>query len=184
MDTSSFRNGLVILHQGEPYRMVYFQHVKPGKGGAFVRTKLKGVLADRQIEVTFRAGEKVEPADIEYVHAQFLYSDGGFFNFMVNETFEQHSLPAEMIGANADFLRDGTDVKLTMYNGNPVGVELPNKMEFVVTEALPAVKGDTSTSLLKEVMIETGARLKVPAFINQGDRVRINTETREYDTRV
>lgn len=184
MNTSEIKKGVIIMHQGEPMKFVDFQHVKPGKGGAFIRSKLKGVQSGRVIEVTFRSGENLEEANIEYAMAQYLYQDGDNYVFMVNDIFEQHTINGDMIGENSRFIKENTEVKLVLLDGNPIDLSLPTKLDFIVTEASPAVQGDTSTSITKEVMIETGATIKVPGFVVEGDTIRVNTETGEYDTRV
>jgi len=184
VSTSSFRNGLKIEVDGEPYVIVEFLHVKPGKGGAFVRTKLKSMLSGRVVERTFRAGEKVELADVEEKEMQYLYTDGSHFYFMDTETYEQKGLTREQLGEAQDFLVENTKVAVLFFRSEPVGVELPNFVVLEVVDTEPGVKGDTVSGGSKPAKLETGAVIQVPLFINPGDRIRIDTRTREYIERV
>lgn len=181
--TPDFRKGLRIELNNEPYVIVDFQHVKPGKGGAFVRTKLKNLLNGRVVDKTFRSGEKVGKPDIEEKEMQFLYKDDEF-HFMDNTTFEQISLAAELVGDNKNFLQENTNVNILFYQNRAINLELPIFVELEVVEAEPGVKGDTASGASKPVTVETGAKIQVPLFIEEGDRLKIDTRTGEYIERV
>ncbi|MBW1644960.1 MAG: elongation factor P [Deltaproteobacteria bacterium] len=182
--TPDFRKGLRIEVNGEPYIIVDFQHVKPGKGGAFVRTKLKNLLSGNVVDKTFRSGEKVGKPDLEEKEMQFLYQDGEGFHFMDNATYEQLALQEEVIGDSKNFLQENTNVTILFYQGRAINLELPIFVELEVTEAEPGVKGDTASGASKPVTVETGAKIQVPLFINVGDRLKIDTRTGEYIERV
>ena len=182
--TPDFRKGLRIEVNGEPYVIVDFQHVKPGKGGAFVRTKLKNLLFGNVVDKTFRSGEKVGKPDLEEKEMQFLYHDGEGFHFMDNSTYDQLALQEEVIGPNKNFLQENTNVTILFYQGRPINLELPIFVELEVTEAEPGVKGDTASGASKPVTVETGAKIQVPLFIEIGDRLKIDTRTGEYIERV
>ena len=181
--TPDFRRGLKIEINNEPFTIVSFQHVKPGKGGAFVRTKLKNLLNGNVVDRTFRSGEKVGKPDIEEKEMQYLYTDGDF-HFMDNETYEQTALSADLVGNDKDFLQENSLVTVLFYKGRVVNLELPTFVILEVTEAEPGLKGDTASSVTKPVTVETGARINVPLFINPGDRLKIDTRTGEYMERV
>lgn len=181
--TPDFRRGLKIEINDEPFTIVSFQHVKPGKGGAFVRTKLKNLLNGNVVDRTFRSGEKVGKPDIEEKEMQYLYTDGDF-HFMDNDTYEQTSLTADLVGNDKDFLQENSIVTVLFYKGRVVNLELPTFVVLEVTEAEPGIKGDTASSVTKPVTVETGARINVPLFINPGDRLKIDTRTGEYMERV
>ena len=181
--TPNFRRGLRIEINNEPFIIVEFQHVKPGKGGAFVRTKLKNLLNGNVVERTFRSGEKVGKPDIEEKEMQYLYTDGDF-HFMDNDTYEQTALTAEIVGNAKDFLQENSIVTVLFYKGRVVNLELPTFVTLEVTEAEPGLKGDTASSVTKPVTVETGARINVPLFINPGNRLKIDTRTGEYMERV
>ncbi len=184
MTTSDFKKGMVIIFQGEPYRIVEFQHVNPGKGSAFVRTKMRSIKLPKQIEFTFKAGETIELADMQTMNAQYLYAQDGQYWFMITDNYEQYSLDAETLGEKVKYFKEQMEVMIVMLDGSPLDIQLPAKMIFEVTEAPPGVRGDTATTVTKEVTIETGATVRVPGFVNAGDKIRINTETGAYDTRV
>jgi len=181
--TPDFRRGLKIEINDEPFTIVSFQHVKPGKGGAFVRTKLKNLLNGNVVDRTFRSGEKVGKPDIEEKEMQYLYTDGDF-HFMDNDTYEQTALVADLVGNAKDFLQENSSVTVLFYKGRVVNLELPTFVILEVTEAEPGLKGDTASSVTKPVTVETGARINVPLFINPGDRLKIDTRTGEYMERV
>lgn len=182
--TADFRNGLVIMFKGEPWSIVEFQHVKPGKGGAFVRTKLKNVVSGKVVDNTFRAGEKVETVRLEEKEMQFLYQEGNTLHFMDNETYEQTPLDASLAGDMLKFLKEGEVVKVQFHGDKALGLELPFFIEFEVTETEPGVKGDTVSGSGKPATLETGAVIQVPFFVNVGDRVRVDTRTGTYMERV
>ena len=184
IDTSQFKNGLKIELDGEPYTMTYFQHVKPGKGGAFVRTKVKSLKNGRVLEKTFRAGEKVEEADADERRMQYLYNEGDGLVFMDNETYDQMSIPTEQIGDAVKFLKENTEVDVIMYKGQAINVELPAFVRVAITQTDPGVKGDTASGATKPATVETGAVIQVPLFIKEGETVRVDTRTGEYVERV
>jgi elongation factor P len=182
--TSDFRKGLKIVYKGEPYIIVDFLHVKPGKGGAFVRTKLKNLITGKILEETFRSGERVEVPDIEEREMQYLYESGGSFCFMDMESFEQYFLTADQLGESRYFLKENLIVKVLFYKKRPAAVELPFFVSLVVVKTEPGVKGDTVSGGTKPATLETGAIIQVPLFINEGDVVKIDTRTGEYIERV
>ena len=181
--TSDFRNGLKILLDGTPYEITYFQHVKPGKGGAFVRTKLKNLLNTSVVEKTFRAGEKVGVPDISETEMQYLYSDDSF-HLMNNETYEQLAVDKELVGDKALFLKESTNINVLVFNGEAISLELPQFVSLEVVECEPGVKGDTVSGATKAAVLETGANVQVPLFINQGDVLKIDTRSGDYVERV
>ncbi len=183
VSTAEFRKGLRIVFDGAPYTIVDFQHVKPGKGGAFVRTKLKHMRQGRVIDNTFRSGEKVELVDFEDKHMQFLYKDDRF-HFMDTETYDQVSLSEDEVGDAALYLKDNTEVEMLYIDGAPVSIELPNFIELSVARTDPGLRGDTAQGGTKPATLETGAVLQVPLFLNEGDVVKVDTRTGEYLGRV
>ena len=183
-DTSDFRNGLKILLDGDPWTITYFQHVKPGKGGAFVRTKVKNLRTGKIVDRKFRAGEKVELADIEERRMQYLYPDGDQLVFMDSETYDQTPFNREHVGDDIKFLKENTDVDVLFFNSKPLNVQLPNFIEAEITECEPGEKGDTASNVTKPATIETGAVVQVPLFVNEGERIRVDTRSGEYVERV
>src|SRR5437867_632321 len=183
VSTAEFRKGLRIVFDGEPYTIVDFQHVKPGKGGAFVRTKLKHMRQGRVIDNTFRSGEKVELVDFEDKHMQFLYKDDRF-HFMDLETYDQVSLSEDEVGDAALYLKDNTELEVLYIDGSPVSIELPNFIELAVARTDPGVRGDTAQGGTKPATPETGAGVQVPPLLNEGDLVTAATRTGEYLGRV
>jgi elongation factor P len=183
VSTAEFKKGLKIQFDGAPYTIVDFQHVKPGKGGAFVRTKLKHMKLGRVIDNTFRAGEKVELVDFEEKHMQFLYRDDRY-NFMDTETYEQVSLSADEVGDAREYLRENTEVDVLYIAGSPTAVELPNFVELAIARTDPGVRGDTAQGGTKPATLETGAVVNVPLFLSEGDVVKVDTRTGEYLGRV
>ena len=181
--TSDFRNGLKILLDEIPYEITYFQHVKPGKGGAFVRTKLRNLKNGSVVEKTFRSSEKVGVPDISDVDMQFLYADDSF-HFMNTETYDQIAIPTDVVGDRALYLKENTVVRILLFNGEVISIELPSFVELEVTECEPGVKGDTVSGASKPAKLETGASVQVPLFINQGDVLKIDTRTSTYVERV
>lgn len=184
VDTSQFRNGLKIELDGNPFVITFFQHVKPGKGGAFVRTKVKNLLNGKVIEKTFRSGEKCEEPDIRENRMQYLYADGDALVFMDTTTFDQTPIPTDVIGDSLSFLAENAEVDVLFWKGNPVNIEMPAFVEVEVTKSDPGLRGDTSSGASKPATIATGATVQVPLFIKEGDRIRIDTRTREYVERV
>jgi elongation factor P len=184
LDTSQFRNGLKIELDGEPFVVVYFQHVKPGKGGAFVRTKVKNLRTGRVLDRRFRAGERVEEADIRERKMQFLYRDGEQLVFMDSESYEQIPFSSEQVGESRKYLRENLDVDVLFWRGQPINVELPAFIEATVTQCEPGLKGDTASGATKPATLETGAVVQVPLFIKEGERIRVDTRTGGYVERV
>ena len=183
VSTAEFKKGLKIQFDGQPYSIVDFQHVKPGKGGAFVRTKLKHMRQGRVIDNTFRAGEKVELVDFEDKHMQYLYKDDRY-HFMDLETYDQISLSAEEVGDARDFLKENTEVDILFIDGSPVTVELPNFLELQIVKTDPGIRGDTASGGNKPATLETGAVIQVPLFLSEGDVVKVDTRTSDYLGRV
>lgn len=184
ISTAEFKKGLKIEIEGKPFLIVDFQHVKPGKGGAFVRTKLKNMINGRVVEQTFRSGEKVGRPDMEEKEMQYLYRDGNNFVFMDNATYDQVYLSKEQVGDQSQFLQENINIKLLYYNKEPLGLDLPNFVELAVTATDPGFKGDTATGGNKPATLETGAVIQVPLFISEGDRIRVDTRTGSYMERV
>jgi elongation factor P len=182
--TADFRTGLVIMFKDEPHILVEFQHVKPGKGGAFVRTKLKNAATGKVLENTFRSGEKVEIIRLEEKEMQYLYPEGDYLVFMDNETFEQVHLEESLAGDSLRFLKEGEVVKIQFHGDKALGIELPFFIEYEVTRTEPGVKGDTVSGSGKPATLETGAVIQVPFFVNIGDMVRVDTRTGAYMERV
>lgn len=180
LSINNLKNGVVIDIDSTPFEVVKYQHIKQARGGAMLKTTLKNLLSGNNIEKTFRGDEKIQPADIGKSKAQFLYRQGGDFVFMDSETFEQFTIPATTIGFLANFMRDGQVVDLVVFNGNPINASLPAKMPFKVTEAEPAVKGDSANNPMKNIKIETGFELKTPMFINLGDTIIVDTRDGTY----
>ena len=180
VDTSRFRNGLKIILEGQPCSIVYFQHVKPGKGGAFVRTRVKNLLNGRILEKTFRSGERVEEADIEERRMQYLYRDGESLIFMDQESYDQIPMDGVVLGDALRFLKEDTSVEAMFWNGKPVSVELPPFVELAVAKTDPGVKGDTASGATKPATLETGAAVQVPLFIQEGEVLRIDTRSAAY----
>lgn len=180
MDTSDIRKGLKIMMDGQPYIVTDFQFVKPGKGQAFTRTKMKNLLTGGTIERNIRSGEKLEPADVEDRTMQYIYPEGDAFVFMSSTTGEQLTVQADAVGDAAEFLLDGSEVQITLYKGNPVSVALPPHIVVQVTETEPGIKGDTATNVTKPAKISTGATVQVPLFISEGEWIKVDTRTRSY----
>ena len=184
LSTSDFRNGLKILLDGEPYTITYFQHVKPGKGGAFVRTKIKSLLSGKIIDKKFRTGDKLEEADIEERKMQYLYQDGESLVFMDNQTYDQTPFSGEAVGDGVKYLQENLDCDVLFWNGKPINVELPNFIIAEITDCEPGEKGDTASNVTKPATLETGAIVQVPLFIKQGEKIRVDTRSGEYVERV
>ena len=182
--TTDFRKGLKVEIGGEPFVIVDFQHVKPGKGGAFVRTRLKSLVSGNVIDPTFRSGDRVDKPDLEEREMQFLYEAGGEFHFMETQTFEQLFLTADQIGGSKDFLKENIVIKALFHNKRPIGIEVPMFVELKIVKSEPGIRGDTATGVTKPATLESGAVIQVPLFVEEEDVVRIDTRTREYITRV
>lgn len=184
-NTSEIRNGLCINHSNDTYSVVQFQHVKPGKGAAFVRTKIKSLTSGKVLDVTFSAGHKIDIVRVERRKYQYLYKDDTGFNFMDNETYEQIVIEEKMID-NAGLMKEGSDIEVLMHadEDRPLTVDLPQYVQLAVTYTEPGVKGNTATNATKPATVETGATVNVPLFINEGDVVKIDTRSGDYVERV
>lgn len=180
ISVNDFKTGITIELDGELYTVVDFQHVKPGKGSAFVRSKLRKLKTGYTIDKTFRAGEKVTRAHIERRAMQFLYSSGEDYFFMDNQSYEQINLPKDLIGSAAVWLKDGTNVQILFHGDTAIGVEIPNFVEFKVTYTEPGFKGDTATAGTKPATLETGVVVQVPLFIEVGNLIQVDTRTNSY----
>lgn len=180
ISAGDFRNGATFEMDGNVYSIIEFQHVKPGKGAAFVRTKIRNVISGAVTERTFNPNDKFPTAFIERKDMQYLYGDGDLFYFMDPETFEQIPISASVMGDSFQFVKENMDCKVLSYKGNVFGVEPPNFVELEITKTDPGFKGDTATNATKPATVETGAEIKVPLFINEGEKIRIDTRTGEY----
>ncbi len=180
---SEFRRGMAIMFKDDIYLITEFQHVKPGKGQAFIKTKLKNVKTGRVIDNTFKLSDKLEAVRLDGKSMQYLYKDGEAFVFMDMETYDQINIVSDLIGDQDAFLKDGTMVKILFHQNEPITAELPTTVELAVTEAEPSVRGDTAGNLTKWVSLETGAKIQVPPFIKQGEVIKIDTRTGEYVSR-
>jgi len=175
-----FRNGMTFDMDGDVYQIIEFQHVKPGKGAAFVRTKIRNVISGAVVDKTFNPTDKFPTAYIERREMQYLYQDGDLYYFMDNETYEQEPIDSHKLGDAFKFVKENMQCKVLSYKGNIFGVEPPTFVELQVTKAEPGIKGDTATNATKPATLETGAEIRVPLFINEGDMIRIDTRTGEY----
>jgi elongation factor P len=184
ISVNDFRTGITIEMEGKLYTVIDFQHVKPGKGAAFVRSKLRALQSGYVVEKTFRGGEKVQRAIVERRTMQLLYHDDEEYTFMDNETFEQHTLQKTFIGDDAKWLKDNTDCSLLFHSDQPIGIDVPNFVDLKVIKTDPGFKGDTAQGGTKPAELETGAVLNVPLFINEDDVLQIDTRTGEYLKRV
>ena len=184
ISTAEFRNGARMELEGTPYYIVEFQHVKPGKGGAFVRTKLKNLKTGQVLEKTFRSGEKFDEPDLEECEMQFLYSTGESYTFMDTSSYEQFTYQKDQLGDDTDLLKENTTVEILLYEGSPISMLLPMFMELEVVETDPGVRGDTASGGTKPAMVETGATIKVPLYLENGEVIKVDTRTRDYVERV
>ncbi|MBW2701035.1 MAG: elongation factor P [Deltaproteobacteria bacterium] len=182
--TTNFRRGLKIEIDGEPFIILEFQHVKPGKGGAFVRTRIKSLVTGNVLDKTYKSGDKVDKPDMDEKEMQYLYVEGDNFHFMDNASYEQVFITREQLGGVDGFLQENLIVSVLFHNGNPLVVELPNFVELKVVETDPGVKGDTASGGSKPATLETSTVIQVPLFINEGERIRVDTRTGEYVERV
>ena len=184
ISTADFKNGMCIDYNNKLWTIVEFQHVKPGKGGAFVRTKLKDIRSGRVVDYTFNSGTKFDSVRLETKKLQYLYNDGADFWLMDNDTYEQISVPAETVGDAAKWLKENDEATLLYAGEELISIEPQMFVELEVTETEPGVRGDTATNVTKPATLETGAEVKVPIFINEGERIQIDTRTGEYMGRV
>ncbi|HEV2037979.1 MAG TPA: elongation factor P [Candidatus Eremiobacteraceae bacterium] len=184
ISSNDFRTGVTIVIDGQLWQVVDFQHVKPGKGSAFVRTRLKNVVRGNVLEKTFRAGEMLERAIVETREMQYLYGSGDDYHFMDNANYEQIHLGHDMLGDNVDLLKEGAVINVQFHDNKVIAAELPNHVDLKVVETDPGFRGDTATNVQKPAKLETGATVNVPLFINQGDTIRVDTRERKYVSRV
>ena len=184
ISAGELRNGVTMEYEGEIYSVLEFQHVKPGKGAAFVRTRLKNIKTGAVVEKTFRPTEKMSKAHIDRMDMQYLYNDGELYHFMNNETFDQIALNAEDVGDSLKFVKENENVKLLAHDGNVFGIEPPLFVELEITDTEPGFAGNTAQGATKPAIVETGASVQVPLFINQGEIIKIDTRTGEYLSRV
>ena len=182
--TSEIRKGVVIRHQNNLYAVVEFQHVNPGKGAAFTRTRMKDLGSGKVIEITYKTSETIDTVSVQFQTMQFLYKTGENYAFMNMSSYEQIEMNGDLIGDEGKYLKEGLDVIIGLYEDRPVSIELPKKVKYKVVEAPPAVKGDTAKGGNKQVKLETGATINAPLFIGEGEIIRINTETGDYVERV
>jgi elongation factor P len=183
ISTNQFKNGMHVEWEGGVWRIVEFQHVKPGKGGAFVRTKLKSLDSGAMVDRTFRAGEKFARVHTEVKDVQYLYDAGDEVVFMDQTSYDQISLPRDSVSDALDFMQPSANVQILTVDGSPTGVQLPASVELTVTETEPGVKGDTVSNVTKPATLETGAVVQVPLFVNQGERIKVDTRERRYISR-
>lgn len=183
ININDIKNGMTIIVDGNICQIVEFMHVKPGKGPAFVRIKLKNLRTGSTVEQTFNTNIKFEKANINKTSMQFLYENGGKYNFMDMESYEQIELDKDSLGDDAKFLKEGINVDISFYGSEVLGLSLPDKIEYVVESTEPAVKGNTATNATKEAVLENGLSIKVPLFINEGETVIVSTKDGKYDSR-
>jgi len=182
--TSEFRKGLKVEIDGEPYLMIEMNFVKPGKGNALYKCKLRNLLRNTVLDRTYKGGDSLEAADVEEIGVQYLYRQGDTFVFMDTKTYEQYELSADQVGDNWKYLKDGMNCQMVLFNGNPITMTPPNHVELKVEYCEPGAKGDTATNVTKPVKVETGGEFQAPIFINMGDVIKIDTRTGGYVERV
>lgn len=180
---NDIKNGMTFLYEGNIYQVMEFLHVKPGKGSAFVKAKLKNLRTGGTVEKTFNTNVKLEKAMIERQNMQFLYASGDTYNFMNMETYEQSELNKDQLGEEEKFLKEGLDVIVTFYQGELLGIILPDKIQYVVAETEPAVKGNTTNNAQKDAIMENGLKVRVPLFVEQGESIIVSTKDGKYDSR-
>lgn len=180
IETSDFKKGTKLIHNGQPFSIVEFQHVKPGKGNQFTRTKIKNLVSGAVLEVTYRSGEKVEGADVEDKTMTFLYADGDQYHFMDGKTYEQIEVTADQLGDKKGFLLPEMTCDIVFWKGRPISIDLPNHVELKIEHTEPGVRGDTATNVQKPATLETGVEVSVPLFINIGDTIKVDTSNGQY----
>ena len=183
VNVNDIKNGMTIIFEDNLYMVLEFSHVKPGKGAAFVKTKLRNLRTGSIVEKTFNSSIKLEKAMISKRNMQYLYSSGDVYNFMNMETYEQIELTKDQIGEDAKFLKEGINVDITFYEGEMLGISLPDKIEYVITHTEPAVKGNTTNNALKDAELENGLKVRVPLFIQEGETILVTTSDGKYDSR-
>ncbi|MBN1451115.1 MAG: elongation factor P [Anaerolineales bacterium] len=184
IDVNELRKGVTFEFDGQLFKVLDYSHNKTGRGNANIRVKARNMLTGATIDKTFSSGQSVQDVRLEYHNVQYLYSDGEFYHFMDNETFEQPAIKGDVLGDDALYLTEGLEVKLTFYDGDAIDIELPTSVDLEVVEADMAIRGDTATGVTKKVRVQTGLQVQVPNFVNVGDVIRIDTRTGEYITRV
>jgi elongation factor P len=184
IDVNELRKGTTFEYDGNLYKVMDYHHHKPGRGNATIRVKTFNLRTGTNLEMTFTSGDRVQDVRLDFHNVQYLYNDGQFYHFMDLETYEQPAISIEMIGDASDYLKEGMEVKLTFYEGEPIDIELPLTVDLEVVEAELAVRGDTATGVTKKVVTETGLQVQVPNFVEVGDIIRVNTNDGSYITRV
>jgi len=184
IDVNDLRKGITFEFDNQLFKVLEYSHHKPGRGNATIKIKARNLKTGATIEKTFQSGDRVQDVRLDFHNVQFLYTDGEFYHFMDNDTFDQPALKEDMLGDAAGFLKDGMECKLTFYEGNPLDIELPTTVDLKVTAAETAVRGDTATGVTKKVTVETGVSVQVPNFVKEGDTIRVDTRTGEYVTRI
>jgi elongation factor P len=184
IDVNDLRKGVTFELDGSLYKVLEYSHNKSGRGNATIRVKARNLRSGTNVEKTFTSGERIQDVSLDYHTVQFLYSDGDFYHFMDQETFDQPAIQGETLGDAVYYLKEGMECKLTFYQGEPLDIDIPITVDLLVTRAEPAVRGDTATGVTKKVKTETGLEVQVPAFVNEGDTVRVDTRTGAYLTRV
>jgi len=184
IDVNDLRKGVIFELDGSLYRVLEYTHHKPGRGNAIIRVKMRNIRTGATLERTWNSGDRVQDVRLDYHNVQYLYNDGDLFYFMDADTFEQPAVSRELVGDAAGFLKEGTEVKLTFYQNEPLDIELPTTVDLKVIQAEAAVRGDTATGVTKRVIVETGQGVDVPIFVKEGDVIRIDTRTGAYVTRV
>ncbi len=184
IDVNDLRKGVTFELDGNLYKVLEYHHHKPGRGNATIRIRAIDLRTGTILEKTFQSGDRVQDVRLDYHNVQYLYTDGDLYHFMDLETFEQPAIPAEVLGDSARYLKEGMEVKLTFYQGEPLDIELPTSVDLKVTYAEVAVRGDTATGVTKKVITETGLEVMVPSFVQEGDIIRVDTRSGEYVTRV
>jgi elongation factor P len=184
VDTTEFRKGLRILQDNEPFTIVEFQHVKPGKGGAFVRTRMKSLITGNVLDKTFRSGDKAEVPDIEEKQMQFLYKEGANYHFMDEATYDQIFVEEQNLGDTKNYLKEGMVITILFYKGRTIGVDMQNFVILTIAQTEPGMKGDTAQNATKPAILETGYTVQVPLFVEEGDTVKVDTRTGQYIERV
>ena len=178
---SEIKKGIVILQNNDPWVVTEFQHINPGKGAAFVRTRIKNLKNGRTLEMTYKVSESIDIVEVEYRNMQYLYHDATGYTFMDSGTYEQFTMAEDVVGDQGQYLKEGMEVTLTMYEGQPIALQLPRKMTFKIVETAPAVKGDTASgNVTKEAKVDAGFIIHVPIFVQEGEEVIVNTDTGEY----
>jgi len=184
IDVNDLRKGVTFELDGSLYKVLDYHHHKPGRGNATIRIKARDLRSGTTLEKTFQSGDRVSDVRLDFHNVQYLYRDGDIFYFMDQETFEQPGIQSTILGESAGFLKEGMEVKLTFFNGEPIDIDLPTSVDLKVTRAEAAVRGDTATGVTKRVETETGKEVQVPYFVNEGDTIRVDTRTGDYVTRV